>query len=63
MSKILDNFKIGKHLIIIVDKIENEFNQIEINGVRYDVTIPYDIPNAISIEGDYDFIGETVNFI
>ncbi|MBQ8174444.1 MAG: hypothetical protein IJ009_03485 [Clostridia bacterium] len=62
MAKVIDNFKVGKHLIIVLDNIEKDFNKIEIEGTLYDVTIAYDIPNAISIESVNDFIGKTVKF-
>ena len=63
MSKVVNNFKIGNFLIIILDQIENNFNKVEINGILYEITIPYDIPNAIAVKTDGDFIGKTVNFI
>lgn len=62
MAKVIDNFKVGKHLIVVLDGIQKDFKKIEIDGIQYDVTIVYDIPNAISIEGDNDFIGKTVKF-
>lgn len=62
MAKVIDSFKVGKHLIIVLDSIQKDFKRIEIEGILYDVTIPYDIPNAISIDSDNDFIGKTVKF-
>ena len=62
MAKVIDNFKVGKHLIIVLDSIEKDFTKIEIEGIQYDVATAYDIPNAISIESDNDFIGKTVKF-
>ena len=62
MAKIIDNFKVGKHLIIVLDSIEKYFTKIEIEGTLYDATIAYDISNAISIESENDFIGKTVKF-
>mgnify|MGYP003442921356 CR=1 FL=1 len=62
MAKVIDNFKVGKYLVIVLDNIEKDFNKIEIEGTLYDATIAYDIPNAISIEGENDFIGKTVKF-
>ena len=62
MAKVIDNFKVGKHLIIVLDSIEKDFTKIEIEGTLYDTTIAYDIPNANSIESNNDFIGKTVKF-
>ena len=62
MAKVIDNFKVGKYLVIVLDNIEKGFNKIEIEGTLYDATITYDIPNAISIESNNDFIGKTVKF-
>lgn len=62
MAKVIDNFKVGKHLIVVLDSIQKDFKKIEIDGIQYDVTIVYDIHNAISIESDNDFIGKTVKF-
>ena len=62
MAKVIDNFKVGKYLVIVLDNIEKGFNKIEIEGTLYDATIAYDIPNAISIESENDFIGKTVKF-
>ena len=59
----MSNFKIGNFLIVVLDNINKDFNKIEIDGIVYDTTIPYDIPNAIAIKSDNDFIGKTVNFI
>ena len=42
MAKVIDNFKVGKHLIIVLDNIEKYFNKIEIEGTLYDATIAYD---------------------
>lgn len=63
MSKVVSNFKIGNFLIIILDKINKDFDKVEIDGILYETTIPYDIPNAIAIKSNNDFIGKTVNFI
>ena len=63
MSKVVSNFKIGNFLIVVLDKIENDFDKVEIDGILYEATIPYDIPNAIAIKADSDFIGKTINFI
>ena len=49
--------------MLIVERIEKDFHQIEIDGVIYDVAIVYDIPNAIAIESDRDFIGKKVSFL
>ena len=62
MAKVIDNFKVGKYLIIVLDNIEKDFRKIEIDGILYDATIPYDIPDAIAIESDNDFIGKMVSF-
>lgn len=62
MAKVIDNFKVGKYLVIVLDNVEKDFQKIEIDGIRYDATIAYDIPNAISIESENDFIGKTVKF-
>ena len=62
MAKVIDSFKVGKHLIIVLDSIQKDFKKIEIDGILYDATMPYDIPNAISIDSDNDFIGKTVRF-
>jgi predicted nucleotidyltransferase len=62
LAKVIDNFKVGKHLIIVLDSIKKDFTKIEIEGTLYDATIAYDIPNAISIESNNDFIGKTVKF-
>ena len=62
MAKVIDNFKVGKHLIIVLDSIEKDFTKIEVEGTLYDAIIAYDIPNAISIESENDFIGKKVKF-
>lgn len=63
MAKVIDNFKVGKHLIIVLDSFQKDFKRIEIDGILYDATIPYDIPNAISIDSDNDFVGKSVVFL
>lgn len=63
MPKVINNFKMGKYLIMVLDNIDKDFKQVEVDGKRYDVTIPYDIPSAIAIKTDNDFIGKSVNFI
>ena len=63
MPKIVDSFKVGDFLIIILDTIEKDFRKIKINGVLYDVTIPYDIPNGIAIEADGFLVGQTVELV
>ena len=62
MAKVIDNFKVGKYLVIVLDNVEKDFKKIEIDGIRYDAIIAYDIPNAISIESENDFIGKSVKF-
>ena len=62
MAKVIDNFKVGKYLVIVLDNVEKDFQKIEIDGIRYDATIAYDIPNAISIESENNFIGKSVKF-
>ncbi len=62
MAKVLDSFKVGKQFVLVLDSIQKDFTRIEIDGILYDVTIAYDIPNAISIDSDNDFIGKTVKF-
>ena len=61
--KVVDSFKAGNYQVLIVEHIEKDFHKIEIDGVIYDVTIVYDIPNAIAIESDCDFIGKNVSFL
>lgn len=63
MSKVVSNFKIGDFLIIILDKIKKDFDKVEIDGMIYETTIPYDVPNAIAIKSDNDFVGKTVKFL
>ena len=62
-KKIVDAFKAGNYQILIVEHIEKDFRKIEIDGAIYDVAIVYDIPNAIAIESDCDFIGKNVSFL
>ena len=62
MAKVIDNFKVGKYLVIVLDNVEKDFQKIEIDGIRYDATIAYDIPNAISIESENNYIGKSVKF-
>ena len=62
MAKVIDNFKVGKYLVIVLDNVEKDFQKIEIDGIRYDATKAYDIPNAISIESENNFIGKSVKF-
>ncbi len=61
--KIVDTFKAGKYQVLIGERIEKDFHQIEIDGIIYDVVTVYDIPNAIAIENDCDFIGKNVSFL
>ena len=63
MSKVVNSFKMGEFSVIVLDKMEKDFNKVEIDGTLYEITIPYDIPNAIAIKSDKDFIGKTVTFI
>lgn len=65
MSKIVDKFKIGKTLILVLDSkdAQNDFSKVEIDGKIYDVSVAYDIPNSFAIECDDISIGNTVKFI
>lgn len=63
MSKVVANFKMGEFSVLVLDKMEKDFNKVEIDGTLYEVTIPYDIPNAIAIKSDNDFIGKRITFI
>ena len=61
--KIVDIFKVGKYQVLIFERIEKDFHQIEIDGVIYDFVIVHDIPNAIAIESDSNFIGKKISFL
>ena len=61
--KIVDVFKVGKYQVLIVERIEKDFHQIEIDGVIYNVVMVHDIPNAIAIESDSNFIGKKISFL
>lgn len=63
IMKIVDAFKAGKYQVLIVERIEKDFHQVEIDGVIYDVVTVYDIPNAVAIESDCNFIGKNITFL
>ena len=63
MPKIVSDFRFGDFLIIVLDKVKSDFNKVEIDGIIYDVIIPYDIPNAIAIKTEDNIMGKSIKFI
>lgn len=64
MRKVIDDFSVYEYRVLILDEDSKELSRKAKIGERvYDVTIPYDIPNAIAIISDETFIGEVVEFI
>lgn len=65
MRKIIDDFSVGKYRTLVLDGElpNNHFSLVKIDGVIYDVTIPYDIENSIAIQSDKEMAGKSVEFI
>ena len=46
-----------------MDKVPRVYSKAIIGGKEYNITIPYDIPNAIAIESVEDFQGRHVYLV
>lgn len=51
------------HLNTNILDLQNDFNYIEIDGIRYKPEICYDTHSAIAIEANGNFVGKEVKFI
>jgi hypothetical protein len=65
VRKIIDDFSVGKYRTLILDgELPNtHFSFAKIDGVIYNVTIPYDIKNSIAVQSDKTLIGKSVEFV
>lgn len=60
MATVVDCFHIGKYAIVVIDKTPDVYSKAIIDGKEYQITIPYDIPNAIAIESKENLKGRHV---
>lgn len=61
---VVDEFSVKKYKILVMnDRLPcTNFNYAIIDGVKYKITISYDIKNSIAIETDKPMLGKTVIF-
>lgn len=63
MFEVIGNFVLGEYTILLFDAIPRDFTKIKVNNVTYDVTIPYDIENAVAVKSTADFNNCMVEFV
>ena len=67
MCKVLSEFSVGKkYKVLCVDEKPDvkQYSKYEIDGIRFDPVVVYDMPLGIAIKDTKDsFIGKEVNFV
>lgn len=63
MAKIVECFFVGDYTVLILSNTKKVTDKVVIDDAEYKAEIVYDIPNAISIAGKYDFTGKEIRFI
>ena len=64
MSRVTDEFRIGKYAVLKLDKMPQEKHwKYKIDGMEFEPVPIYDAQQCIAIESNDNFIGKTVEFI
>lgn len=64
MSKIIDEFRVGKYVVLKLDTMpQAKHRKYKIDSVEFEPVPIYDTHQCIAIESDENFIGKTVEFI
>lgn len=64
MSKVIDNFQIGKYAVLKLDEMPKRgYNKFRIEGKEFQPVPIYDMPQCIAIESNENFLNRKVEFI
>lgn len=64
MSKVVDNFQIGKYAVLKLDEMpKSGYNKFRIEGNEFEPVPIYDMPQCIAIESNEEFLNKIVEFI